>query len=111
MPITGEPAYMHHMNIQSGAFDFAVDTDGNWTFLECNEAGQFLFVEDILPQNKVLASFCAWIAGLCGHPLETIPTFTFAEFRDSAECHAATREIEVHKNNQPYMRYVNESPA
>ncbi|MBD0839529.1 MULTISPECIES: ATP-grasp ribosomal peptide maturase [unclassified Streptomyces] len=41
----GVRAYMRHAGLAYGAFDFAEDADGTWWFLECNQSGQFGFVE------------------------------------------------------------------
>jgi glutathione synthase/RimK-type ligase-like ATP-grasp enzyme len=37
--------YKKHAELAYGAFDFAEDADGTWWFLECNQGGQFGFVE------------------------------------------------------------------
>ena len=37
--------YMALMGLRYGAFDLRTDSEGRHVFLECNEAGQFLFVE------------------------------------------------------------------
>jgi ATP-grasp ribosomal peptide maturase len=37
--------YMGDAELAYGAFDFAEDRDGTWWFLECNQSGQFGFVE------------------------------------------------------------------
>lgn len=37
--------YMREAELAYGAFDFAEDRDGTWWFLECNQSGQFGFVE------------------------------------------------------------------
>ncbi len=38
-------AFMKHMGLNFGAFDFAVDRSGGWYFLECNPNGQWLWIE------------------------------------------------------------------
>ncbi|MFE9409356.1 MvdC/MvdD family ATP grasp protein [Streptomyces sp. NPDC006704] len=38
-------AFMKAYGLSYGAFDFLVDADGEWWFLECNPAGQFGFIE------------------------------------------------------------------
>ena len=38
-------AYLRDAELAYGAFDFAEDADGIWWFLECNQSGQFGFVE------------------------------------------------------------------
>ncbi|MET7571000.1 ATP-grasp ribosomal peptide maturase [Streptomyces sp. NPDC005492] len=37
--------YLREAELAYGAFDFAEDGDGTWWFLECNQSGQFGFVE------------------------------------------------------------------
>jgi ATP-grasp ribosomal peptide maturase len=37
--------YLREAELAYGAFDFAEDADGTWWFLECNQSGQFGFVE------------------------------------------------------------------
>lgn len=37
--------YVAHAGLTYAAFDFAEDEDGYWWFLECNQSGQFGFVE------------------------------------------------------------------
>ncbi|WCM25189.1 hypothetical protein NDN01_14020 [Sphingomonas sp. QA11] len=54
--------YMKRSGIVFGAFDFLIDTGGRWVFLECNEAGQFLFLEQRLPELPILDKFCRWLA-------------------------------------------------
>ncbi|MFF3346416.1 ATP-grasp ribosomal peptide maturase [Streptomyces sp. NPDC002779] len=38
-------AYLRDAGLAYGAFDFVEDGDGTWWFLECNQSGQFGFVE------------------------------------------------------------------
>jgi hypothetical protein len=55
-----------------GSIDFAVDNDGHWWFLEINEQGQFLWLDQFNPQAKTLEKFCAFITAPEGsdRPLE-----------------------------------------
>jgi hypothetical protein len=55
-----------------GSVDFAVDNDGQWWFLEINEQGQFLWLDQFNPQAKTLEKFCAFITAPEGstQPLE-----------------------------------------
>lgn len=41
----GVRAYLREAELAYGAFDFAEDADGVWWFLECNQSGQFGFIE------------------------------------------------------------------
>ncbi|CAL9631154.1 ATP-grasp ribosomal peptide maturase [Streptomyces sp. enrichment culture] len=38
-------AYLREAELAYGAFDFVEDADGTWWFLECNQSGQFGFIE------------------------------------------------------------------
>jgi len=44
-----------------GSVDFAVDRDGNWWFLEINEQGQFLWLDRLCPEGRLLEKFCAFL--------------------------------------------------
>ena len=46
----------------TGSLDFAVDRNGEWWFLEINEQGQFLWLDDLCPQSKLLEKFCAFLS-------------------------------------------------
>ncbi|MFJ9434121.1 ATP-grasp ribosomal peptide maturase [Streptomyces sp. NPDC101490] len=43
---TAVRSYLHAFGLTFGAFDFALDADGRWWFLECNPNGQWAFVDD-----------------------------------------------------------------
>lgn len=49
--------YMNRFRLVFGAFDFAIDADGRWWFLECNPSGQWHWLEDEtgLPMCAALA--------------------------------------------------------
>lgn len=49
--------FMEHFGIVFGCFDFIVTPEGEYYFLEINEQGQFLWVEDINPDIKMLDAF------------------------------------------------------
>jgi hypothetical protein len=59
-------AYLDSLGLRYGAFDFAVTARREWVFLECNEGGQFLYLEKILPALNLLDAFCRWLAELAG---------------------------------------------
>lgn len=54
--------FMELMNLEFGAFDFIVKDD-NWFFLEVNQMGQFLWIEDMNPKIKILQTFCRYLSG------------------------------------------------
>jgi len=45
----------------TGSLDLAVDRNGEWWFLEINEQGQFLWLDDFCPQAQLLEKFCAFL--------------------------------------------------
>ncbi|WP_030747815.1 ATP-grasp ribosomal peptide maturase [Streptomyces sp. NRRL S-31] len=53
--------YMAGAELAYGAFDFAEDADGVWWFLECNQSGQFGFVEMDTGQ-PIAAAIAGWLA-------------------------------------------------
>jgi len=65
-------AFARKANICFGSVDFAVDKNGQWWFLEINEQGQFLWLDQFNPQAKTLEKFCAFITAPEGsvQPLE-----------------------------------------
>lgn len=58
----GVHAYLARARLAYGAFDFAEDTDGIWWFLECNQSGQFGFVE-IETGQRIGRAVAEWLAG------------------------------------------------
>ncbi|WP_225094894.1 ATP-grasp ribosomal peptide maturase [Streptomyces sp. CoH27] len=57
----GVRRYMRGAELAYGAFDFAEDADGIWWFLECNQSGQFGFVEMDTGQ-PIAATIANWLA-------------------------------------------------
>lgn len=54
-------ALMNRLGIQFGCFDFIVDPDGTYYFLEVNQAGQSLFFEETCPELRVLDKYCQFL--------------------------------------------------
>jgi glutathione synthase/RimK-type ligase-like ATP-grasp enzyme len=54
-------AFAQKSGIVFGSFDFAVDGDGAWWFLEVNEEGQFLWLDDFNPGLHVQEKFLAFL--------------------------------------------------
>ncbi|PYP91112.1 MAG: hypothetical protein DMG65_08920 [Candidatus Angelobacter sp. Gp1-AA117] len=65
-------AFTQETGICFGSLDFAVDRQGEWWFLEINEQGQFLWLDQFNPELKVQEKFCAFITAPQGstEPLE-----------------------------------------
>lgn len=49
-------AYLRYFNLRFGCFDFIVTPNGDYVFLECNPNGQWLWIEDALPELKIAES-------------------------------------------------------
>ncbi|TDR40756.1 glutathione synthase/RimK-type ligase-like ATP-grasp enzyme [Tahibacter aquaticus] len=76
---------MRRFGIVSGCFDFIVDSDGEYVFLEVNEGGQFLWVEQRCAEIPMLDTFCDFL--VCRDPAyrrkHDSPRLSFAEaYRD-----------------------------
>ncbi|MCC4589606.1 hypothetical protein LL974_00500 [Xanthomonas campestris pv. cannae] len=54
---------MREMALDMGCFDFIVDDAGEYVFVEVNQQGQFLWIEDCLPQLNALGGFCEFVVG------------------------------------------------
>jgi glutathione synthase/RimK-type ligase-like ATP-grasp enzyme len=77
-------AFMHELGLVFGCIDLAVDRNGDFYFLEVNQAGQFLFVEDLLPGCQVLQAMTALLAsGRADFAIDTASPVSMAGFRQS----------------------------
>lgn len=52
---------MRKLGIDYGALDFIVTPAGEHVFLEVNESGQFVFVEDCAPDDRITHAFCHFL--------------------------------------------------
>ena len=53
--------FARESGIVFGSFDFAVDMQGSWWFLELNEQGQFLWLDSYRPEARLLQRFLAFL--------------------------------------------------
>ncbi|HYW16189.1 MAG TPA: hypothetical protein VE891_08550 [Allosphingosinicella sp.] len=91
--------YMSALGILYGAFDFIVDEAGRWIFLECNESGQFLFLEVAIPDLGLLDAFCRWMCELMAIPgIDSVAAIRLDDFsRSGLQERQVERDWEVHK--------------
>jgi hypothetical protein len=54
-------AFMRRLGIVFGCLDVIRRPDGGYTFLEVNEMGAFLWVEEFQPSMHLLSSFCDFL--------------------------------------------------
>jgi len=67
-------ALMRLLRINAGSADLIVDKDGEYHFLEINEVGQMLFLEDRCPDVPVLDAFCRFLKSKDAHFLYKQPS-------------------------------------
>lgn len=65
-------AFAAKSGIAYGSFDFAVDNQGQWWFLEVNEGGQFLWLDDFNRDVHVQEKFLAFLTAPEGASREEI---------------------------------------
>ncbi len=53
--------FAHEARIEFGSLDFAVDREGRWWFLEINEEGQFLWLDEFSPGVRMQEKFLAFL--------------------------------------------------
>ena len=63
---SGILAFAEKAGVCTGSLDLAVDRNGDWWFLEINEQGQFLWLDDFCPQARLLEKFCAFLTASQG---------------------------------------------
>lgn len=77
---------MRRLGIVFGCFDLVVTPDGDHVFLEVNEMGQFLWIEELNPEIKILDPFCELL--IHGRPdfdwKPKADVVHFDDFRDKA---------------------------
>jgi hypothetical protein len=54
-------AFMDEAGMVFACLDFIVSTQGDWCFIEANQAGQFLWKEEILPDMPLLGAMCEFL--------------------------------------------------
>lgn len=54
--------FMNKLNLKFGAFDFIVDKNNNWIFIEVNPSGQFAWLE-FVTKDKIIDSFINLLMG------------------------------------------------
>lgn len=76
--------YCQSLGLKSAAFDFAIErTTGKWFFLEANQAGQFLWMEEVAPESRALACFVSGFTGMEVPDSISWSSFINAQMRES----------------------------
>jgi glutathione synthase/RimK-type ligase-like ATP-grasp enzyme len=84
---------MSSLGIVFGCVELVADSEGNLYFLEINQAGQFLFVEDLIPEFPILRAMTAMLcAGRCDYGESDSINLNFAEYLDSEDYQFLVRD-------------------
>lgn len=79
---------MRKLGIVFGCVDLAVDRNGDLHFLEVNQAGQFLFLEQAVPSLPLLGATCALLAqGRPDYTLDSGLDLGYGRYLDSDQYH------------------------
>lgn len=85
-----------------GSLDFAIDDQGEWWFLEINEQGQFLWLDDFNPRVTMMQKFLAFVTTPPGskQTLEERESLfpSLAEYRESGAPEEVAPEVNVGAN-------------
>lgn len=79
--------FMRLMDLRFGCIDMVVTPEGEYVFLEINDQGQFLWIEQRNPRIELLAAFSAFLAQAGGYD-------TAGEWSSLADFHASTASVE-----------------
>jgi glutathione synthase/RimK-type ligase-like ATP-grasp enzyme len=103
-------AFAAKSGISYGSFDFAVDGDGRWWFLEVNEGGQFLWLDTANPEMHVQEKFLAFLTSPEGSSRQTIEERQshFPSWKDYLDSPARHQKIPEPPESDP--KYVSIEP-
>jgi len=82
---------MKKMNLRLGCIDLVRDEDGDYVFLEVNEQGQSLWIEERCPEIAILGEFCDFLCRESGI------TFTPEQWPNLSDYLASERFSTTHK--------------
>lgn len=106
----GIVAFAKKSGLCFGSIDFAVDMDENWWFLEINERGQFLWLDQFNPKIKIQEKFCAFITAPEGstRPLEEreglFPSFgEYVKILEEQQAKHKAPDLAALAASSPYM--------
>lgn len=106
----GVLAFAAKAGICFGSIDFAVDMKGDWWFLEINEQGQFLWLDQFNKEARTQEKFCAFITAPEGstEPLEKreglFPPFSeYEKIYKQLQEQGQTPDLAAIAASSPYM--------
>jgi glutathione synthase/RimK-type ligase-like ATP-grasp enzyme len=106
-------ALLMRLGLVFGCIDFIVTPDGEYVFLEVNQMGQFLWVEEANPEFPLLAAFAEFLVSQdpdFRHRSHPHPRFSFAEVRPAAQ-RLVNEDAVRHVVPQEYWQIVRDQPV
>ena len=102
----GVLAFAARSQIAYGSFDFAVDNNGHWWFLEVNEGGQFLWLDDFNASLHVQEKFLAFLTSPEGSSKEILEErqWLFPSWKDYLNSPA--KELQPPEDADPEAAFV-----
>ncbi|HEY0709545.1 MAG TPA: hypothetical protein VGG33_22230 [Polyangia bacterium] len=106
-------ALMRRLGLVFGCLDLIVTPQGEHVFLEVNQMGQFLWLEQIAPKLPMLDAFCQFL-------LSQNPDFRYDETRENQHplarfeaeaCATVTRDRAIHPGQAESSKLVHERAA
>ena len=92
---------LDQFSLKCASFDFIVNKDGRYFFLEFNEQGNFLFIDHVYGENVVLGAFCDLVAeSLHLNGREQEPSHPDAVIERVSRLF----ELESQSNSEPFFR-------
>jgi hypothetical protein len=103
---------LERLGLVFGCVDIIVTPDGDHVFVEVNEMGQFLWLEELNPQLELLDPFCQFL--IQGRVDFTWPvkarSLRFLDFHDAAERRQQDEHLRRHID-KPLYHSVSDSPV
>ncbi len=99
-------AFAEKSGIACGSFDFAIDNQDRWWFLEVNEGGQFLWLDAANADLHVQEKFLAFLTAPAGSSRQTLEAKQ-SEFPSwSAYLASPAKELQLPEEADPDASYV-----
>jgi glutathione synthase/RimK-type ligase-like ATP-grasp enzyme len=93
-------ALVKAIGLEFATVDFALDENGQYVFLDLNPSGQWLFLEVLCPNARLLPRFCSY---LCFGDVEAGPRFpSLADYQRSSDYEALKRELDSRQELREY---------
>lgn len=86
---------LKRLGLRFGSFDFIVTSDGDWVFMEVNQAGQFIWQEQFHRETRVIEPFARFLAN-ADEDFEWDPRSADPQLAFAAVAEIVTRDDRYH---------------